>query len=107
MEKFHLSVKTDKKELFELKEKIKKYYIEGLCWVFEYYYNGCVSWSWFYPFHYAPFASDLTNIKYQKIKFELGEPFFPFEQLLSVLPPYSAGALPPCFQKLMKDVEHT
>ena len=103
MEKFHLSFKTDKKEIIELKTKIKKYYIEGLCWIFEYYYNGCVSWSWFYPFHYAPFASDLINLKDIKINFELGEPFFPFEQLLSVLPPYSAGALPPCFHKLMKD----
>ena len=105
MEKFHLSFKNDKieKEIKELKEKIKKYYIEGLRWVFEYYYNGCISWSWFYPFHYAPFASDLTNIKDIKLNFELSQPFLPFEQLLSVLPPYSAGALPPCFQKLMKD----
>ena len=87
----------------DLKEMIKKYYIEGLCWVFEYYYNGCVSWSWFYPFHYAPFASDLIDLENLKIDFELSEPFLPFEQLLSVLPPYSAGALPSCFRELMTD----
>ena len=103
LEKFHISSKSDKNTLKDLKEIIKKYYIEGLFWVFEYYYNGCVSWSWFYPFHYAPFASDLINLKDLKINFELSEPFLPFEQLLSVLPPYSADALPLCFRKLMRN----
>ena len=103
MEKFHVSPNVDKKALYDLKQKIKQYYIEGLCWVFEYYYNGCVSWSWFYPFHYAPFASDLVDLNQIKIKFDLNEPFHAFEQLLSVLPPYSAEALPVPFRKLMTD----
>ena len=102
-QKFHVSPNVNDKAFNELKQKIKQYYIEGLCWVFEYYYNGCISWSWFYPFHYAPFASDLTNLTDLKIKFDLNEPFYAFEQLLSVLPPYSADALPQCFRKLMRD----
>jgi len=69
MEKFHVSPNVNKKALIDLKQKIKQYYIEGLCWVFEYYYNGCISWSWFYPFHYAPFASDLVNLNQLKINF--------------------------------------
>ena len=102
-QKFHVSPNVNDKAFNELKQKIKQYYIEGLCWVFEYYYNGCISWSWFYPFHYAPFASDLINLNDLKINFDLNEPFYAFEQLLSVLPPYSAGALPECFRKLMRD----
>ena len=102
-QKFHVSPSVNDKAFNDLKQKIKKYYIEGLCWVFEYYYNGCVSWSWFYPFHYAPFASDLINLNELKINFELSRPFYAFEQLLSVLPPYSADALPPCFRNLMRD----
>ena len=102
-QKFHVSPSVNDKAFNDLKQKIKKYYIEGLCWVFEYYYNGCVSWSWFYPFHYAPFASDLINLNELKINFELSRPFYAFEQLLSVLPTYSADALPPCFRNLMRD----
>jgi len=87
----------------EFRNLIKKSYIEGICWVFHYYYNGCVSWSWYYPFHYAPFASDLNQIGDLKIDFDMGEPFEPVEQLLSVLPPYSSYALPKTLRILMHD----
>lgn len=85
----------------EFKQLIKKSYVEGICWVFAYYYNGCASWEWYYPFHYAPFASDLTEIKDLEIYFRLGTPYKPVEQLLSVLPPYSSNALPSCLRDLM------
>uniref|UniRef100_A0A2N9HEK2 Uncharacterized protein n=1 Tax=Fagus sylvatica TaxID=28930 RepID=A0A2N9HEK2_FAGSY len=59
----------------------------------------------FYPYHYGPFASDLKGLAQVKGKFKKGCPFKPFDQLLSVLPPMSAHALPKVYQALMMDEE--
>ena len=68
-----------------------------------YYYDGCPSWSWFYPFHYAPCASDLINVDQIKIQFELSKPFHPVDQLMGVQPAAGAHMLPKACRKLMKD----
>ncbi|QGN14569.1 5-3 exoribonuclease 2 [Kluyveromyces marxianus] len=98
-QKFHVSAK----DIPALQKDVVKCYVEGISWVLLYYYQGCASWTWYYPYHYAPFAEDFVNIKGLDIKFDLGEPFLPYEQLMSVLPAASGHALPEIFRPLMSD----
>ncbi|MQM20028.1 hypothetical protein Taro_053039 [Colocasia esculenta] len=99
-EKFNAATPDERKN--QQKELVTKY-TEGLCWVLQYYFAGVCSWNWFYPFHYGPFASDIKGITCSNMQFTLGAPFKPFDQLMAVLPPRSAHALPKPFQSLMTD----
>ncbi|KAI9253208.1 XRN 5'-3' exonuclease N-terminus-domain-containing protein [Sporodiniella umbellata] len=96
--KFRLNLE----EKDEIRDVVRSY-CEGLVWVFKYYYIGCVSWSWYYPYYYAPMASDFTNIATFDIQFEQSAPLKPFEQLMGVLPAASRSHLPEAFHPLMMD----
>ncbi|KAL6054122.1 5'-3' exoribonuclease 2 [Balamuthia mandrillaris] len=85
------------------KTTLAEAYAEGLVWVLRYYYQGCRSWGWYYPFHYSPFAEDMQYISTESPSMEQGTPFKPFEQLMSVLPAASGHCLPPACQKAMSD----
>jgi len=79
-------------------------YMEGLVWCLAYYYRGCISWGWFYPYHYGPMISDLKNLNhiFSDMKFDPGKPFLPFEQLMGCLPPLSADLVPRPYRHLME-----
>ncbi|KAG7525653.1 5-3 exoribonuclease 1 [Solea senegalensis] len=91
----------------EFLAKQAKCYVEGIQWILHYYYHGVQSWSWYYPYHYAPFLSDIRNIAHLKLTFDLGKPFMPFEQLLGVLPAASAELLPQAYRHLMTSENST
>lgn len=80
-------------------------YVRAIQWNLHYYYNGCCSWSWYYPHHYAPYISDIKDFKDLKLEFDMGVPFFPFQQLLAVLPAASRELLPKAYQNLLTQTE--
>ncbi|KAK4534401.1 hypothetical protein CDCA_CDCA01G0426 [Cyanidium caldarium] len=98
-DKLGLAYDRDKEAL----QQLCRAYLESVLWTFSYYVNGVVSWRWFYPYHYAPFCSDMVGLADMAaaIRFEPGEPFRPMQQLLAVLPPPSAWCLPRPYAELM------
>ncbi|KAL3873789.1 hypothetical protein ACJMK2_036874, partial [Sinanodonta woodiana] len=90
----------------EFRHTVASHYVIGLCWVLRYYYQGCSSWKWYFPYHYAPFASDFVNIGGLPNDFEKGtKPFKPLEQLMGVFPAASKQHIPVTWQRLMCDPE--
>lgn len=97
-QKFHVSPQD-----IEFRHSVARCYVEGLAWVLLYYFQGCPSWTWYYPHHYAPFAADFVDMEKQVINFEKGKPFHPYEQLMGVMPAASNHTLPAVFHPLMTD----
>ena len=113
-EMFEEEFRVHKKDYYETKLKYPEAnqsvfkeqaycYVRAIQWNLHYYYNGCVSWSWYYPHHYAPYISDIKGFTDMDLNFDLGEPFHPYEQLLAVLPAASKQLLPTAFQRLVDD----
>jgi 5'-3' exonuclease len=83
---------------------ICKNYFEGLEWVYKYYTNECIDWSWKYNYHYPPLFSDLSKHIPQTNKSLFSKKnkkaFSPYAQLAYVLPGSNLSLLP----KKMHDV---
>jgi 5'-3' exoribonuclease 2 len=99
--KFHVTGE-DRTRVLE----VAREYVTGMCWVLLYYYQGCPSWTWYFPDHYAPFASDLADVvaTMEEVVFPNDtQPFRPLEQLMGVLPAASGALLPEKWRQLMVD----
>ncbi|XP_055908487.1 5'-3' exoribonuclease 2 homolog isoform X2 [Eupeodes corollae] len=95
-------------ENLEFRYSVALQYVRGLSWVLKYYYQGCASWKWYFPYHYAPFASDFKNIAGLSTSFERGtKPFNPLEQLMGVFPAASSSHVPAPWANLMSDPKST
>lgn len=77
-------------------------YVRAIQWNLHYYYHGVQSWNWFYPHHYAPYISDIRDFQNLDMRFELGKPFLPFQQLLSIMPSASKDLVPAAYRPLME-----
>lgn len=87
-------------------QNVCREYIKGLQWVIQYYCDEIPSWTWFYPYHYAPFLIDLAQCDtYTYTPHVYNKPLDSFEQLLAVLPPQSAYLLPKILSHLMVDID--
>ena len=79
-------------------------FLKSLKWVAEYYFKGCSSWSWKFPYSHSPFISDVysyinthitTNIvDINEIEIPDDGCLSPCQQLLAVLPPACSNLLP-------------
>lgn len=88
----------------EFRYAVALQYVRGLCWVLKYYYQGCASWKWYFPYHYAPFASDFVNITGLSTQFEKTTiPFKPLQQLMAVFPAASGFHVPEPWRDLMSN----
>ncbi|KAH7727859.1 5'-3' exoribonuclease [Aphelenchoides avenae] len=88
-------------------QEIVAHYATSLCWTLKYYYQacaGCPSWSWYYPYHHAPFPSDCGGLSRFRPNFTSGtRPFRPLEQLMCVLPSHNLRNIPVGWRHLMTD----
>ncbi|KAL9536903.1 hypothetical protein MBANPS3_012269 [Mucor bainieri] len=97
----NLSVDVDNPDEME---SVIAAYIHGIQWVIQYCYQGLPSWQWYYPHHYAPLVSDLTNLtRFQGHAFTHGRPSVLSEYHSSVLTPSGQDFLPREWQYLMMD----
>lgn len=94
-----------------LRTRMVHNYFESLMFSLHYYVRGCPSWTWFYRYRVSPLPSDMYTVltKHQfnpnRIRFQRGIPFSPFQQLMLILPPSMKSLIPSKLSALMDDPE--
>jgi len=88
----------------ESREWVCRDYLDGLCFVGQYYHFGMPDWQYQYPHDHAPFFTDLAEYlsgveeELWSVEFPANTPLSPLEQLMCVLPHESKFMLPRCVQ---------
>jgi len=79
-------------------DKICEEYLLGMIFVLKYYFKSIPDFGWYYPYHYAPFFSDLTRVAegfdFYSVKFQPRRPLTMYESLVGIMPPSSFHLLP-------------
>jgi 5'-3' exoribonuclease 1 len=91
-----------KKDPDEFERQLSFSILDSFDWVLTYYTKHCCSWTWCFPYFYAPPL--LTVAKYcmeHQADFTLDRPPLPFEQLMCILPPSCSCLVPEALSKLM------
>jgi len=109
MKEGKLDLETFKRQYYEKNlpgievKKLVSTYLDGMCWILNYYKQGIPDWLWYFPYLYGPFLSDFASVleTYKTPKFELNQPVPPFLQLMVVLPSSSADLVPEGLNELM------
>jgi len=87
----------------EDRRDVLRHYLSGLLWNLAYYHDGCLSWTWYLPYHYAPLATDFKDLVTLEPEVPIGKPLTPLMQLLAVLPRQSAQLLPGPYRELARE----
>ncbi len=63
-------------------------YFKIIEWTFNYYFNSCISWTFYYKYPFAPLIKDLNTFldKAKHNTFKKDKPYTPKQQLEIVLP---------------------
>lgn len=95
--------------LDETMDEMCRAYLQTLAFIARYYTGGGeVDWRWFYPFHHSPLACDVhrflerTDLTFSLTPAVENKPCDKMVQLLSILPPPSAGLIPAACQALLE-----
>ena len=81
-------------------------YFKGMLFILKYYLADIPTYDWYYPFHYAPFFTELFHCadKFDtQFTFIKSPPLSPLEQLLAILPAKSSHLLPESLRFLSTD----
>ena len=93
----------------DLKKDMCQNYIEGIMWVFNYYFKECIDYTWQYKFSHGPLMTDLReflgDFDINNIIFEKKESIPIFVQLLAVLPSSFNEYLPRSYRFLTTTIE--